>query len=114
MSEDKAPYIDFNNYTLAEKVEMLRKKYQFLSTGEANSICSLIDFYDRIINATVAFSEGEELLKAFSKAHVHAMHGCNRVEVVDQTGRAYVNRKDDNFVEASLQDGGRTLKIFIS
>ena len=39
---------------------------------------------------------------------------CTRVEVVDKTGRAYVNYNDDNKVEMSLQDGGKTLKIFIT
>lgn len=37
-----------------------------------------------------------------------------RVEVIDHTGRAYVNWNNNNFVEVSYQDEGRTLKIFIS
>ena len=36
-----------------------------------------------------------------------------RVEVIDQNGRSYVNRKDSNVVETMLQDDGRTLKVFI-
>lgn len=36
-----------------------------------------------------------------------------RVEVIDDTGRAYVNRNQDNAVEVQLQDNGRTLKVFI-
>lgn len=45
----------------------------------------------------------------------------NRVEVINHTkpieeggGRAYVFWEDKAKVELSLQDGGRTLKIFIS
>jgi hypothetical protein len=38
----------------------------------------------------------------------------NRVEVIDQKGRSYVNWKRTNKTELSLQDSGRTLKIFIS
>jgi hypothetical protein len=38
----------------------------------------------------------------------------NRVEVIDQSGRNYVNWKLTNKVEILLQDDGRTLKVFIS
>lgn len=37
----------------------------------------------------------------------------NRVEVIDKNGRSYVNWRSDNKVELSLQDNGRTLKVFI-
>jgi hypothetical protein len=37
----------------------------------------------------------------------------NRVEVIDQNGRSYVNWKKDNDVTLSYQDENRTLKIFI-
>jgi hypothetical protein len=36
----------------------------------------------------------------------------NRVEVIDETGRAYVNMNVEH-VQYSLQDGGRTLKLFV-
>ena len=36
-----------------------------------------------------------------------------RVEVIDNTGRAYVNWNSDNVVEVRLQDNGKTLKVFI-
>ena len=38
----------------------------------------------------------------------------NRVEVIDQKGRSYVNWKPTNKIELSFQDGGKTLKVFIS
>ena len=38
----------------------------------------------------------------------------NRVEVIDQKGRSYVNWKPTNKTEISLQDDGKTLKVFIS
>lgn len=38
----------------------------------------------------------------------------NRVEVIDQKGRSYVNWKPTNKTEFSLQDNGKTLKVFIS
>jgi len=39
---------------------------------------------------------------------------CTRVEVVDEKGRSYVNWNNKNKVEISIQDSGRTLKIFIN
>ena len=37
-----------------------------------------------------------------------------RVEVIDENGRSYVNWSEDNVVECSLQDEGRTLKVFVN
>lgn len=37
----------------------------------------------------------------------------NRVEIIDETGRAYVNWHSDNKVDISIQDEERTIKIFI-
>ena len=44
---------------------------------------------------------------------------CTRLEVInhkdqDKFGRAYIHWKDDNKIEGSIQDGGRTLKLFIA
>ena len=36
-----------------------------------------------------------------------------RVEVIDHTGRSYVNWNILNRVTVSLQDDGRTLKVFV-
>lgn len=38
----------------------------------------------------------------------------NRVEVIDENGRSYVNWKPNNKITLSIQDDNRTLKIFIS
>lgn len=38
----------------------------------------------------------------------------NRIEVIDENGRSYVNHQFDNKVELSLQDNGKTLKVFIT
>jgi|TARA_B110000977_G_scaffold148982_1_gene188856 hypothetical protein len=44
-----------------------------------------------------------------------AMNAVNRIEVIDQTGRAYVHylNKNEN-IRYSLQDNNRTLKVFIN
>ena len=59
--------------------------------------------------------------KALSIADVMAMlpsvtflEKVNRVEVIDQNGRSYVNWKPTNKTEISLQDDMKTLKVFIS
>ena len=38
----------------------------------------------------------------------------NRVEVIDQSGRSYVNWNDKNIVQIDFQDDGKTMKVFIS
>lgn len=40
--------------------------------------------------------------------------GVTRVEVIDENGRSYVNWDKNNIVNISIQDEGRTLKVFIS
>lgn len=37
-----------------------------------------------------------------------------RVEVIDQSGRSYVNWDESNDVTWQLQDDGRTLKVFVN
>lgn len=37
----------------------------------------------------------------------------NRVEVIDENGRSYVNWREENNTTISIQDEGRTLKVFI-
>jgi hypothetical protein len=44
----------------------------------------------------------------------YSTDNVTRVEVIDQDGRSYVNWDDNNKVELSFQDDGRTLKVFIS
>lgn len=57
--------------------------------------------------------------KALSIADVMAMlpsvlEKVNRVEVIDQSGRAYVNWNAKNKVQTVMQDDNKTLKIFIT
>lgn len=57
--------------------------------------------------------------KALSIADVMAMlpivdlSKVNRVEVIDENGRSYVNWKPTNKTSISMQDDGKTLKVFI-
>ena len=55
--------------------------------------------------------------KALSIADVMSMLPTamiNRVEVIDENGRSYVNWKPTNRTELWVQDNGRTLKVFVS
>ena len=57
----------------------------------------------------------EELADKLTKELVDKLEDttqCTRLEVIDEHGRAYVNR-DCKSIEAQVQDEGRTLKIFI-
>lgn len=65
------------------------------------------------MNTRLFNSEGKEL----SVEEVISMLPItmvNRVEVIDGNGRAYVNTEQKNKVGLSIQDSGRTLKVFIS
>ena len=44
---------------------------------------------------------------------IQDLPNCTRVEVIDQKGRSYVNWQPTNKVRLSMQDDGRTAKIFI-
>jgi len=53
-------------------------------------------------------------LSMTDREELEAMNKINRLEVIDQTGRAYVHYLHENEdVRYSLQDDNRTLKIFI-
>ena len=39
---------------------------------------------------------------------------CTRVEVIEDSDRAYINWKDTNRVQIQMQDDNKTLKIFIT
>jgi hypothetical protein len=42
------------------------------------------------------------------------MTRITRVEVIDENGRSYVSWEDDNDIVTSIQDEGRTLKVFVN
>ena len=78
-----------------------------------------IDFQDKLGRWLVdAINEKmERERKALSIADVMAMlptSMINRVEVIDEKGRSYVNWKPTNKTELQIQDNGRTLKVFVS
>tara|TARA_R110000803_G_scaffold74903_5_gene139134 strand:+ start:9551 stop:9784 length:234 start_codon:yes stop_codon:yes gene_type:complete len=42
------------------------------------------------------------------------LNKVNRVEIIERGERSYVNSKSTNKTEISLQDNGKTLKVFIT
>lgn len=42
------------------------------------------------------------------------MSKISRLEIIDEQGRAYVRNRDVDFVKYSVQDEGRTLKLFVN
>jgi hypothetical protein len=54
------------------------------------------------------------MVEMYQRATENKEDKVNRVEVIDEKGRSYVNWNDQNKVELDYQDGGRTLKIFIT
>ena len=55
----------------------------------------------------------DKVREAVLKVKQESLPKVNRVEVIDNTGRAYTNY-ECKFVETQLQDNERTLKVFIS
>ena len=54
-------WLDWNTITLDQKVNILEDKFQFLSSGEANCIMALIDFYKQHKNPE-SYPTKEELI----------------------------------------------------
>jgi hypothetical protein len=65
---------------------------------------------DKVIDAAV-----EAVLSSGAVEPVNALYArplVDRVEVIDSSGRMYVNMDAGNVV-SSLQDGGKTFKVFV-
>jgi hypothetical protein len=60
------------------------------------------------------FKRSEDIVSAISSLPIVDLSKVNRVEVIDEKGRSYVNWEEKNRTSLSLQDNGRTLKVFIS
>ena len=53
------------------------------------------------------------IIDLLSSEAMTLLSGANRVEIIDEHGRSYINWKPANQTFLILQDEGRTLKIFI-
>lgn len=50
---------------------------------------------------------------AYNKSVFKDLQSINRFEVIDKSGRAYVNYFEQGSVRYDIQDEGKTLKVFI-
>jgi len=85
-------YLEAN--TSEERMEIIKDTFDY------------IDELERQFSMRIVIRQSEQLPACLPKV--------NRVEVIDQKGRSYVNWKPTNKTEISLQDDEKTLKVFIS
>ena len=57
--------------------------------------------------------KAKQLITSSALESLQDLPKCTRVEVIDKEGRSYVNFQPTNKVKLSMQDDGRTVKIFI-
>ena len=90
------------NKTQKLRDDRLKKSKYYICPKCGNMDSRVVDIYKKDIDYIKSQREEDKLNKV------------NRVEVIDETGRAYVKWEDKLNVFESIQDGGRTLKIFIN
>jgi len=74
-------------------------------------------FYHNLHRHTITRSDIHDAIEEFARrfpSNAVDTSKVNRVEVIDESGRDYVNWNEGNKVELQLQDQNRTLKIFIT
>jgi hypothetical protein len=81
-------------------------EWNYVGDGLKKSILEAIE---------TALKEGRKLPihNVVKSLPIQDLPNCTRVEVIDQKGRSYVNWQPTNKVRLSMQDDGRTAKIFI-
>lgn len=70
----------------------------------------LEDTQEALRRSRTLYAAEQELNERLTKRNFSKV---TRVEVIDRTWRAYVNR-ETHTIEFSVQDDGRTLKLFLS
>lgn len=75
---------------------------------------TLANYYDpKFEKMFKTFEQLISLGRKVEEPNPKPLPGCTRVEVIDDAGRTYVNRDTRNTVEISMQDDGKTLKVFV-
>ena len=96
-------------------MDILLTDVQKWYASKINKKVEELDSYD-LFCAKVAYDYHTEqcnITNVVKSLPIQDLPKCNRVEVIDQQGRTYVNRNPGNKVSLSVQDEGRTLKVFI-
>ena len=102
-----------------KKLKILRKKRDYLLRRSAECNASGMQEKSNFARAeSNAISWAIEVIKNSFKPQIREdLSKVTRLEVIDHTsekGRAYYKMNENIQVEESIQDEGRTLKIFIS
>lgn len=91
-------------------VNMLNEARE-LNMGVRETLYDMFEFHPSMYN--IAKSAGFEKLQNSYESKKDSTEHVQRVEVIDDTGRAYVNMNVGR-CRTQLQDTGNTLKIFVS
>ena len=116
--------INLRDYEGKSVVITLRSGWRGVSTVHLNNYASR-SYYAYIINDTYYFNDGRVLINTESMSDIVDIELVDeepretsepvitRVEVITHK-REYVNWNKDNVITTSLQDEGRTLKVFVN
>lgn len=97
---------------IGQVVPYLGEKYGFYTSREDAGHTNVVNMDDAIL---IDDYEGLRINKdTFDNPSLISLPKCTRVEVIDENGRSYINWNEDNKVELSVQDDGKTLKVFIT
>lgn len=98
---------------IGQIVPYLGEKYGFYTSREDAGHTNVVNMDDAILIDDDY--EGLRINKdTFDNPSLISLPKCTRVEVIDENGRSYINWNEDNRVELSVQDDGKTLKVFIT
>lgn len=98
---------------IGQVVPYLGEKYGFYTSREDAGYTNVVNMDDAIL---IDDDYGGLRINkdTFDNPPLISLPKCTRVEVIDENGRSYVNWNEDNRVELSVQDDGKTLKVFIT
>jgi hypothetical protein len=97
---------DYNDTVTEEELQSTRSLISTSMIKLENA--EFIDNQARVICALQA-----EVRQLYAIVHPTGMKPVSRVEVIDDAGRAYINRDVDNYY-IQYQDEDRTMKIFVT
>jgi len=92
------------------KAELVKE----LGLGVIAEATMLEDYVKACEAIAVKYHESEVKKIHIQNVNTSFLPKCTRVEVIDKSGRTYVNWKPTNKVQTQMQDDNKTLKVFIT
>jgi hypothetical protein len=104
---------------LAETLRELRTKFDSREnlTWTMVEVDAILDRYDdacKQMPSGDAMAIVDDILERYAEPFMNPEPIITRVEVITDNGREYVSWNKDNVITTSLQDDGKTLKIFVT